>query len=211
MANAESESARLSNAKSDATTARKAPQNRLPERLAPQLATPVEEPPTGEWRYEVQFHGYRLLTRIEHGEVRLFNRNHQDWTERLKLHADALAGLNLGDSWLDGELVLLDETGHADFAALRQAFDISRTVDMVYFLFDAPFLNGADLRQAPVEERRAALKKPSATTPASACAFPSGFPPASTTCSKALSRSHWTAWSASAWAAPICPSEAPIG
>nr|BFE96715.1 hypothetical protein GCM10020185_72510 [Pseudomonas brassicacearum subsp. brassicacearum] len=96
MANAESESARLSNAKSDATTARKAPQNRLPERLAPQLATPVEEPPTGEWRYEVQFHGYRLLTRIEHGEVRLFNRNHQDWTERLKLHADALAGLNLG-------------------------------------------------------------------------------------------------------------------
>ncbi|WP_431494711.1 DNA ligase D [Pseudomonas brassicacearum] len=159
MANAESESARLSNAKSDATKARKAPQNRLPERLAPQLATPVEEPPTGEWRYEVQFHGYRLLTRIERGEVRLFNRNHQDWTERLKLHADALAGLNLGDSWLDGELVLLDETGHSDFAALRQAFDISRTVDMVYFLFDAPFLNGVDLRQAPVEERRAALKK----------------------------------------------------
>ncbi|WP_431081604.1 DNA ligase D [Pseudomonas thivervalensis] len=166
MANAESESARLSNAESDATTPRNPetggktlPGNRLPERLSPQLATPVEEPPTGEWRYEVQFHGYRLLTRIEHGEVRLYNRNHQDWTDRLKLHADALAGLNLGDSWLDGELVLLDETGHSDFAALRQAFDISRTVDMVYFLFDAPFLNGVDLRQAPVEERRAALKK----------------------------------------------------
>ncbi|SCW94823.1 DNA ligase D [Pseudomonas sp. NFACC05-1] len=159
MANAESESARLSNAKPEVTTARKAPQNRLPERLSPQLATPVEEPPTGEWRYEVQFHGYRLLARIEQGEVRLFNRNHQDWTERLKLHADALAGLNLGDSWLDGELVLLDETGRSDFAALRQAFDISRTVDMLYFLFDAPFLNGVDLRQAPVEERRAALKK----------------------------------------------------
>lgn len=166
MANAESESARLSNAESDATTPRDpgrggktAPGTRLPERLSPQLATPVEEPPTGEWRYEVQFHGYRLLTRIEQGEVRLYNRNHQDWTDRLKLHADALAGLDLGDSWLDGELVLLDETGHSDFAALREAFEISRTVDMVYFLFDAPFLNGVDLRQAPVEERRAALKK----------------------------------------------------
>ncbi|WLH43734.1 DNA ligase D [Pseudomonas beijingensis] len=166
MANAESESARLSNAESGATTPRNpgrggtaAPGNRLPERLAPQLATPVEEPPTDEWRYEVQFHGYRLLSRIEHGEVRLYNRNHQDWTDRLKLHADAVAGLGLGDSWLDGELVLLDETGHSDFAALRQAFEISRTVDMVYFLFDAPFLNGVDLRQAPVEERRAALKK----------------------------------------------------
>lgn len=166
MANAESEYARSSDTESDATTPRNpgrlgktAPGNRLPERLAPQLATPVEEPPTGDWRYEVQFHGYRLLTRIEHGEVRLYNRNHQDWTERLKLHADALAGLNLEDSWLDGELVLLDDTGHSDFAALRQAFEIGRTVDMVYFLFDAPFLNGVDLRQVPVEERRAALKK----------------------------------------------------
>ncbi|AUM69956.1 DNA ligase D [Pseudomonas fluorescens] len=166
MANAESEYARSSSPDSDATTPRNpgqpgnaAPGNRLPERLAPQLATPVEEPPTGDWRYEVQFHGYRLLTRIEDGEVRLYNRNHQDWTERLKLHADALAGLNLQDSWLDGELVLLDDTGHSDFAALRQAFEIGRTVDMVYFLFDAPFLNGVDLRQAPVEERRAALKK----------------------------------------------------
>ena len=151
MANAESESARLSNAESDATTPRNPgrggtppPGNRLPERLSPQLATPVEEPPTGEWRYEVQFHGYRLLSRIEQGEVRLYNRNHQDWTDRLKLHAEAVAGLDLGDSWLDGELVLLDETGHSDFAALRQAFEISRTVDMVYFLFDAPFLNGVD-------------------------------------------------------------------
>ncbi|WP_413790789.1 MULTISPECIES: DNA ligase D [unclassified Pseudomonas] len=166
MANAESESARLSTAESDTTTPRRPDQRaktptrqRLPERLSPPLATPVEEPPTGEWRYEVQFHGYRLLTRIEHGEVRLYSRNHQDWTDRLKLHADALAELNLGDSWLDGELVLLDETGHCDFAALGQAFEISRTVDLVYFLFDAPFLNGVDLRQAPVEERRAALKK----------------------------------------------------
>jgi len=165
MANAESEYARLSDAEQDkpssphrARRARTADENRLPERLSPQLATPVEQPPSGEWLYEVQFHGYRLLTRIEHGEVRLLNRTQQDWTDRLKLHADALAELNLGDSWLDGELVLLDDTGHSDFAALRQAFEIGRSVDMVYFLFDAPFLNGVDLRQKPVEERRAALK-----------------------------------------------------
>ena len=29
---------------------------------------------------------------------------------------------------LDGELVLLDETGHSDFPALRQAFEIGRSV-----------------------------------------------------------------------------------
>lgn len=166
MAKADTEETRLSGIEPDTATTRNdnrraAPRggNRLPERLSPQLATPVEQPPAGEWRYEVKFDGYRLLARIEQGEVRLFNRSHQDWTERLKLHADALAALNLGDSWLDGELVLLDEAGRSDLVALRQAFEIGRTVDMLYFLFDAPFLNGVDLRQAPVEERRAALKK----------------------------------------------------
>ena len=165
MAKAESESARLSAVEADATTTRsrarrgkQADTSQLPERLSPQLATPVEQPPAGEWRYEVQFHGYRLLARIEKGEVRLFNRHHTDWTDRLKLHAEALTQLDLGDSWLDGELVLLDDTGHSDFPALRQAFEIGRSVDMVYFLFDAPFLNGVDLREKPLEERRAALK-----------------------------------------------------
>lgn len=161
MAKAEHESARVSNAVQDEKPnhSRKSQKNRLPERLMPQLATPVEQPPTGEWRYEVKFDGYRLLARIEQGEVRLFNSEHQDWTERLQLHAEALAELGLEDSWLDGDLILLDDAGQSDPVALRDCFEIGRTVDMVYVLFDAPFLNGVDLRQTPVEERRAALKK----------------------------------------------------
>lgn len=166
MAKAEREYARLSGAEPEQKTSRKRTRqnqagvaNSLPERLLPQRATPVEQPPVGEWRYEVQFDGYRLMARIEDGEVRLLSRNQQDWTDRLQLHADALSELDLGDSWLDGGLVSLDDDGHSDFAALRQSFEIGRTVDLVYVLFDAPFLDGVDLRQAPVEKRRAALKK----------------------------------------------------
>ncbi|TWC24711.1 bifunctional non-homologous end joining protein LigD [Pseudomonas sp. SJZ085] len=158
MAKADRESAPTSE-KTENSRPQPGRRERLPERLPPQLATPVEQPPSGEWRYEVKFDGYRLLTRIEDGEVRLFSRDHEDWTERLKLHAQALAELNLGDSWLDGDLVLLDETGQSDMGALRDAFEIGRTVDMIYVLFDAPFLNGEDLRQTPVEERRLALRK----------------------------------------------------
>ncbi|MDT8905607.1 DNA ligase D [Pseudomonas prosekii] len=182
MAKADSEYARSSGTEPDTVTTRddnrrddSLTDNRLPERLSPQLATPVEQPPAGDWRYEVKFDGYRLLARIEHGAVRLFNRNHQDWTERLKLHADALAALGLGDSWLDGELVLLDDTGRSDLAALRQAFEIGRTVDLLYFLFDAPFLNGRDLRQVPVEERRAALKKALANNASKRLRFSEAF------------------------------------
>ncbi|OPA88396.1 DNA ligase D [Pseudomonas fluorescens] len=130
----------------------------LPEEFTPQLATLVDRAPEGAWQYEVKFDGYRMLTRIRDGEVRLFTRNGHDWTDRLPRQAKALQALKLKDSWLDGEVVSLNGDGLPDFQALQNAFDIGRSLDIVYYLFDAPFLEGQDLRQAPVEERRAALK-----------------------------------------------------
>ncbi|HEX8593442.1 MAG TPA: DNA ligase D [Pseudomonas sp.] len=131
----------------------------VPDKLAPQLATLVDAPPTGDWLYEVKFDGYRILTRILDGEVRMFSRNGNDWTERLPLQAKAIAVLGLGDSWLDGEMVMLGDQGLSDFQALQNAFDIGRSKDIVYYLFDVPWLDGKDLRNSPVEQRRAALKQ----------------------------------------------------
>ncbi|WP_339457254.1 DNA ligase D [Pseudomonas sp. EA_65y_Pfl1_P120] len=130
----------------------------LPEQFAPQLATLVDRAPEGDWHYEIKFDGYRMLARIRDGEVRLFTRNGHDWTERLPRQAKALQALKLKDSWLDGEVVSLNGDGVPDFQALQNAFDIGRSLDIVYYLFDAPFLNGQDQREAPVEDRRAALK-----------------------------------------------------
>nr|WP_314569888.1 DNA ligase D [uncultured Pseudomonas sp.] len=130
----------------------------LPEQFAPQLATLVDRAPEGDWLYEIKFDGYRMLARIRDGEVRLFTRNGHDWTERLPRQVKALQALKLKDSWLDGEVVSLNGDGLADFQALQNAFDIGRSLDIVYYLFDAPFLNGRDQREAPVEDRRAALK-----------------------------------------------------
>lgn len=130
----------------------------LPEQFAPQLATLVDRAPEGDWHYEIKFDGYRMLARIRDGEVRLFTRNGHDWTERLPRQVKALQALKLKDSWLDGEVVSLNGDGLPDFQALQNAFDIGRSLDIVYYLFDAPFLNGQDQREAPVEDRRAALK-----------------------------------------------------
>ncbi|WP_297832313.1 non-homologous end-joining DNA ligase, partial [Pseudomonas sp.] len=131
----------------------------VPEKLAPQLATLVDKPPSGDWLYEIKFDGYRILTHFGDGHVRLLSRNDKDWTDRLPLQARALAAMGLKDTWLDGEVVMLNDKGLPDFQALQNAFDIGRSKDVVYFLFDAPFINGEDLRQVPVEQRRAALKK----------------------------------------------------
>lgn len=134
------------------------PVTAVPDQFAPQLATLVDRAPQGDWSYEIKFDGYRILARIRDGEVRLFTRNGHDWTERLPRQAKALQALKLKDSWLDGEVVSLNGEGLPDFQALQNAFDIGRSLDIVYYLFDAPFLNGRDQRQDPVEQRRAALK-----------------------------------------------------
>lgn len=147
-------------AKAKAAPKAKAPKRTaaLPDEFAPQLATLVDRAPEGDWRYEIKFDGYRIMARIRDGEVRLFTRNGHDWTERLPRQCKALQALKLKDSWLDGEVVSLNGEGLPDFQALQNAFDIGRSLDIVYYLFDAPFLNGRDQREDPVEERRAALK-----------------------------------------------------
>ncbi|RMO81184.1 DNA ligase D [Pseudomonas syringae group genomosp. 3] len=131
----------------------------FPDTLAPQLATLVDAPPAGDWLYEIKFDGYRMLTRIQNDEVRLFTRNGNDWTDQLPELTKALKGLKLHDSWFDGEVVVLDEQGLPDFQGLQNAFDAGHSKNIFYYLFDMPFLSGEDLREVPLEQRRDALKQ----------------------------------------------------
>ncbi|WP_284616708.1 DNA ligase D [Aquabacterium humicola] len=153
---------------------------RLPERLAPQLALASTRLPVGgDWRAEIKFDGYRLLARVEaSGAVRLFTRNGQDWTARLGRLAQAVGAIAPPNSWLDGEIVVPGDDGRADFNRLQNALDGAtgevpgltgdRTGDhaagqrsdaVVFWLFDAPFLDGRDLRELPLRERRARLQR----------------------------------------------------
>ena len=129
----------------------------LPETLKPQLATLVESAPSGDWLYEIKFDGYRIMARIDNGEVRLITRNGHDWTHKLPRQAEALAALGLASAWLDGEMIVANEQGVPDFQALQNAFDAGSSAKIAYYLFDMPYLNGMDLRNVAVEERRAAL------------------------------------------------------
>ncbi len=131
----------------------------LPDILKPQLATLVESVPDGDWRYEIKFDGYRIMARIESGKVQLFTRNGHDWTAKMPQQAEALVALGLESAWLDGEVVVPNEEGTPDFQALQNAFEIGRSGTIIYYLFDLPYLNGMDLREVPLEERRAALSQ----------------------------------------------------
>ncbi|MGA0609351.1 DNA ligase D [Caldimonas sp. KR1-144] len=140
-----------------------APRAELPDTLAPQLATLVKSPPADEsnWLYEAKFDGYRILTRIERKQVRMFSRNGLDWTERFAALARSLAALRLPDGWYDGEVVMPGKQGLPDFAGLQAALaNGARGADALhYYLFDLPFCEGKDLRGVPLELRRAKLRE----------------------------------------------------
>ncbi|MDM0065901.1 DNA ligase D [Variovorax sp. J31P207] len=133
----------------------------LPAALAPQLATLAAAPPAtpGDWLYELKFDGYRLLARIDGEKVRCITRNGHDWTSKLPALARSLGRLKTTSAWLDGEIVVAGKHGAPDFQALQNAFDSGATSNIVYWLFDAPFLDGFDLRAVPLEERRARLAR----------------------------------------------------
>ncbi|WP_374672926.1 DNA ligase D [Ideonella sp.] len=131
----------------------------LPKAIEPQLATlSSAAPPSGEWVYEIKFDGYRILTRVQGHTPRLITRQGHDWTERMPALARELAALKLGDAWLDGEVVVLDDDGVPDFNALQNAFDRRATRQLTYYVFDLLYHDGRDLRDEPLRTRRERLR-----------------------------------------------------
>jgi len=132
----------------------------LPAWVAPELATLMSAPPLGdEWVHEIKLDGYRILLRLEKGRVRLLTRNRQDWTERFEPVAEAVAALPAREALLDGEIVVLDAEGVSSFEALQRSGEGTGDGSLVYMAFDLLFLDGRDLRAAPLLERKKALAR----------------------------------------------------
>jgi bifunctional non-homologous end joining protein LigD len=137
-----------------------AKRGKLPEAQAPQLATAVEEPPeSGDWLSEVKFDGYRLLAFRDGETVRLLTRNGHDWTPRLPSIARAIARLGPATVLLDGELVALREDGVSSFAQLQQALSDKNDKRLFFYAFDLLHLDGWDLRDCRLSDRKAALRE----------------------------------------------------
>ena len=130
---------------------------RLPAAISPELATLVDAPPAGDWRYEIKLDDYRLLARLDGGQVKLLTRNGHDWSKKLPELCAALAALPVTSAWLDGEILVMDEEGRPDFQRLQNAFDAEVSAPIHYTLFDLLWLDGEDYRNKPLEQRRQAL------------------------------------------------------
>jgi bifunctional non-homologous end joining protein LigD len=129
----------------------------MPEFVPSQLATLVDEPPSGDqWFHELKFDGYRLQCHLAGSQVRLWTRNENDWTAKFPSVVKAVKTLRLKSAILDGEIVALDPSGRASFQRLQQSIKGAGT-GLIYHIFDLIYVEGFSLTRTPLRDRKRVL------------------------------------------------------
>ena len=140
--------------KVSATAGKKAP---MPTNLAPMLATLVDKPfDDPGWIYEIKWDGYRALAYLQNGQVDLRSRNNKSFNEKFYPVYDALKKWKI-NVVLDGEIIVVNEKGVSDFSTL-QTWRSEADGQLMFYLFDVLWLNGNDVMNLPLVERRALLR-----------------------------------------------------
>ena len=104
----------------DLTMIKKGQKAPIPSRVAPMLCTLTREP-TGDpdYLHEVKWDGYRIISFVEKGKVRLISRSAKDYSARYPTIIEALRQLK-HVAVIDGEAVVFNERGMPDFDALQR-------------------------------------------------------------------------------------------
>jgi bifunctional non-homologous end joining protein LigD len=150
-------------------------QRAMPAAISPMLATSVEKPfDHPDWLFEIKWDGYRAISFIADGKVRLFSRNQNDLTVQFHELRDLPKFVKAESAVLDGEIVALDEQGRSSFSLMQQRTGFRNggrraagraDVPIVYYVFDLIYLDGYDLRRVCVEDRKRTLSQVLTTDP----------------------------------------------
>jgi len=141
----------------------------MPTAITPMLATSIDKPfDNAHWLFEIKWDGYRAVSFIEDGKVRLVSRNHNDLTAQFSELRLLPEHVKAETAVLDGEVVVLDEQGRASFSLMQQRTGFrahggrsgsNPDLPIVYYVFDLIYLDGYDLRQVSLENRKRALSQ----------------------------------------------------
>jgi bifunctional non-homologous end joining protein LigD len=125
--------------------------------FAPQLAKLADKAPPGpQWLHEIKWDGYRLVTTVVGGKVRIWSRNAIEWTDKVPEIREAIASLGLESAAFDGELIAGTGT-QQDFGLLQATLSGERQGTLAYALFDLLHLDGVSLEAAPLLARKELL------------------------------------------------------
>jgi bifunctional non-homologous end joining protein LigD len=156
----------------------------IPTAIHPMLATSVEKPfDDPEWLFEIKWDGYRAVSFLEDGKVRLVSRNQNELTGEFPELRELSQLIKAKNAVLDGEVVALDEQGRASFSLMQQRTGIRkggrrvgarRELQVVYYVFDVIYLDGYDLRRVILEQRKELLAQ--IITPSQVVRYSDHFP-----------------------------------
>ncbi len=129
--------------------------DRVPFRARPMLPTLVREPfHQPGWIYEEKYDGYRILAYKEGRRVRLVSRNGIERTGSYPGIARAIGSLAPRTLLLDTEVVVFDSKNVSRFQLLQNIRKEPQAA-----VFDCLYVDGRDLRGAPLAERRGAVER----------------------------------------------------
>ncbi|MBS1528553.1 MAG: DNA ligase, partial [Bacteroidetes bacterium] len=129
----------------------------MPDKIAPMLCTLTKEPlQDADYSYELKWDGYRIISYIENGKVRMASRSALNYTDKYPPVVKALKELG-HDAVLDGEVVVFNGDGKPDFDALQKYN--GHNTPIIYCVFDLLWLDGYDLMQLPLADRRSILQR----------------------------------------------------
>ncbi len=143
-------------------------QSPFPAKVAPMLASlaggPFSRP---DWIFEPKLDGFRIIAMIRGGNAALLSRNGNDVTEKYKIIVPELSRQPASELVLDGEIIATDEKGKQCFQCLqnylksagRKYGEVDGAFPLIYYVFDILYLDGYDLRGAPLRSRKDLLKK----------------------------------------------------
>ncbi len=110
-----------------------------------------------EWIFELKLDGYRALAFVDRLGARLISRTGNDLSSAYPAIIDELAASRV-TAIFDGEIVVLDEDGIPGFELLQNYRKVHQG-HLVYYVFDLLFLNGRDLRDRSLIERKKTLQR----------------------------------------------------
>jgi bifunctional non-homologous end joining protein LigD len=118
----------------------------------------VDKLPVGdEWLYEAKFDGYRAMAFKDGAAVTVLSRKGNDLTSDYPQVRSAVGDLPASLAVIDGEIVAFDQEGRPSFQQLQHRS--ARGTAIRFFAFDLLHLNGSDLRDLPLDERRKKLER----------------------------------------------------
>ncbi len=108
------------------------------------------------WLHEIKHDGFRILARRDSAGVRLITRAGNNFSSHFPFIAMAAGKLPVRSCLIDGEAIVCNENGLAVFELIRRH---GAPASAVHCAFDLLELDGRDLRQEPIEKRKALLAK----------------------------------------------------